>query len=45
MSLTQSRALAVRPELDDESEPDRERERECDGDFECDRSRLRPIVR
>ena len=39
-SHTQSRALAVRPELVDESDPERER----DGDLEYDRSRLRPIM-
>jgi hypothetical protein len=41
---TQSRALAVRPELVDESDPERELEREREGDFEYERSRLRPMI-
>jgi len=42
--ITQSFALAVRPELDDESEPERDRDLDRDGDFEYERSRLRPMT-
>lgn len=44
MPHAQSRAFAARPELVDESDPERDRERECEGDLEYERSRLRPMV-